>query len=123
MKPPIVKPRVPWTVAPLIPQPDSLSPAVDPTTTSPSIRQSAANHAFIQPIRVKTQSYGQNSLQATTSTLSSKVQSLNKTTIPKTISIFEGSTDMPEGSGDLPEESGDMREESGDMREASGDMP
>lgn len=115
MKPPIVKPRVPWTVAPPIPHPDSLPPAVDPTATSPFIRQSTATHAFIQPITVKTQSSGQNSLQATSSTLPSKVQSLNKTTILKTVSIFEGSTDMPEGSGDLPEESGDMPEESGDI--------
>lgn len=115
MKPPIVKSRVPWTVAPLIPRLDSLSPAVDPTTTSPSVRQSTATYTFIQPVRVKTQSSGQNSLQATTSTLPSKMQSLNKTTIPKTVSIFEGSTDMPEGSGDLPEESGDTPEESGDM--------
>lgn len=109
MKPPIVKPRAPWTVGPLIPHPDSLSPAVDPTTTTrPSFRQSTATDTFIQPVRAKTQSSGQDSLQATTSTLPSL--SLNKTT-----SIFEGSTDMPEGSGDLPEESGDMPEESGDM--------
>lgn len=115
MKPPIVKPRVSWTVAPPIPSPDSLPPAVDPTTTSPSIHQSTNTDTFIQPARVKTQPPGQNSLQATTSTLPSKVQSLNKTTIPKTVSIFEGSTDMSEGSGNLPEESGDMPEESGDM--------
>lgn len=115
MKPPIVKPRVPWTVASLIPRPDSLPPTADPTPTSPSIRQSTPTYTFIQPARVKTQSSGQSSSQATTSTLPSKVQSLNKTTILKIVSIFEGSADMPEGSGNLPEESGDMPEESGDM--------
>ncbi|XP_034557731.1 high affinity immunoglobulin gamma Fc receptor I-like [Notolabrus celidotus] len=136
MKPPILHPRDPWSLAPPNTSPDSSLPPVAEPTTAHLTPQLSTTSTFSQPPDVSTQPSNPqlNLSQSAPSTLSS-VQPIQPMASTKPVNVVyeesgemsgdmaEGSGDMAEGSWGMAEGSGDMAEGSWGMPEGSGDMP